>query len=188
MKEFFKRYSYQSVHLLLNQVAIGLFGLVLALAAGMAQNFGLKIGTSVFAIVFYLFLQFASAWRVGAEDRVSIDLGKKKRDLWVPVKMWALASSLNFLLAILIALASLFPDAGFLSSVGGVATIIKMVIEGMYSGLLSIKVNGNALNSYWFVHFLTSFPALVAVFAAYLCGVNNISFGGLFSQNVSKKK
>ena len=77
MKEFFKRYSYESVHLFLNQVAIGLFGLVLALAAGMAESSTLRTVTSVFAILFFLFLQFSCTWRVGAEDRVSIDLGKK---------------------------------------------------------------------------------------------------------------
>ena len=75
MKEFFKRYSYESVHLLLNQVAIGLFGLVLALAAGMAKNETLRTVTSAFAVVFYLFLQFAAAWRIGWEDRSSIELG-----------------------------------------------------------------------------------------------------------------
>ena len=86
MKDFFKRYSYQSMHLFLNQVAIGLFGMVLALAAGMADSVPLRIVTSIFAILFYLFLQFAAGWRVGAEDRVSIDLGKRKKDIFVPVK------------------------------------------------------------------------------------------------------
>ena len=188
MKEFFKRYSYQSVHLLLNQVAIGLFGLVLSLAAGMAENFTLKIVTSVFSILFFLFLQFASAWRVGAEDRVSIDLGKKRRDLSVPVKIWLLANALNFLLALLIACGVWFSSVGFFSTVGGGASIIKLVIEGMYTGVLSLSVGGAPLNSYWFMHFLTPVPAFFAIFGAYLCGLNNINFGGLFSPNAGPKK
>lgn len=187
MKEFFKRYSYQSVHLFLNQVAIGLFGTVLALAAGMAQSEPLKIGTGIFAILFFLFLQFAAGWRVGSEDRVSIDLGKRSKDLWVPVKMWALANSLNFLLGIFVALALLFPDGGFLSTVGGVATPIKLIAEGMYTGILSIEVGGAPLNTVWFVHLLTPVPALFAIVVAYLCGINNINFGGLFSQSAPRK-
>ena len=78
MKRFFERYSYQSVVLFLNQIAIAIFGLVLALAAGMAKNEVLKIVTSSFSIAFFLFLQYGTAWKVGAEDRVSIDLGKMK--------------------------------------------------------------------------------------------------------------
>lgn len=187
MKDFFERYSYQTVHLFLNQIAIGIFGTMLAFAGGMAESQPLKVGSSVFAILFFLFLQFASAWRVGAEDRVSIDLGKRGRDLWVPVKMWALANSLNFLLAIFMALATLFPDGGFLSTLGGIATPIKLIAEGMYIGVLAIQVNGAPLNTLWFVHFLTPLPALAAIIAAYLCGINNINFGGLFSQSAPRK-
>ncbi len=188
MKDFFKRYSYQSVHLFLNQVAIGLFGIVLALSAGKAEVEALKIGTSIFSVLFFLFLQFAAAWRVGSEDRVSIDLGKRKRDLWVPVKMWALANSLNFLLAIFITLGLLLPDVRVLSAIGGVATAVKMIIEGMYVGLLSIKVGGAPLNTYWFMYFLTTLPALLTVILAYVCGINGVNFGGLFSQNTNSKK
>ena len=188
MKEFFTRYSYQSVHLLLNQVAIGLFGVVLSLAAGMAENDGLKIVTSIFAILFFMFLQFASAWRVGAEDRVSVDLGKRKRDLSVPVKMWALANSVNYLLAILIAIANIFPGEGFMSTVGGIASTITLIAEGMFTGLISVSVGGQPLNSYWFIYFLIPLPSLLAVVAAYFCGLNNINFGGLFSANAGGKK
>ena len=187
MKDFFKRYSYQSVHLFLNQVAIGLFGMVLALAAGMASSVPLRIVTSVFAILFYLFLQFAAGWRVGSEDRVSVDLGKRKKDVLVPVKMWALASSLNYLLAICIALGVWFSDLGFFSGLGGIAATVKLIIEGMYTGVLAIEVGGVALNSLWFVHFVTPLPALLVLVASYLCGLNNVNFGGLFSQSSARK-
>ena len=188
MKDFFSRYSYQTVHLFLNQVAIGLFGMVLALAsANMAESDGLKIVTGVFSVLFFLFLQFAAAWRVGSEDRVSIELGKRKKDVWVPVKMWALANSLNFLLALFISLGMLFSNVAVFSTLGGIAAPIKLIIEGMYTGLLSISVGGAPLNSYWFMYFVTPLPALAAIVAAYLCGLNNINFGGLFSQSNVRK-
>ena len=186
MKEFFKRYSYESVRLFINQVVIGLFGMVLALAAGMAENETLRVITGVFSVVFFLFMQFASAWRIGAEDKMSVDLGKKRLDLLVPVKVWLLANSLNLLLALLMALGMWFPDGAFISSVAGGATVIKLVIEGMYTGLLASHVGGAPLNSYWFVHFLTVLPALPAIFAAYVCGAKNINFGGFFMPNVKK--
>ena len=186
MKDFFKRYSYESVRLFINQVVIGLFGLVLALAAGIAENETLRVVTGIFSVVFFLFMQFASAWRIGAEDRMSVDLGKRKLDLSVPFKVWLLANSLNLILALLIALGVWFGNGGALSSISGGATMIKMIIEGMYTGLLASHVGGAPLNSYWFVHFLTVLPALPAIVAAYICGAKNINFGGLFMPNVKK--
>lgn len=188
MKEFFKRYSYESVLLFVNQVAIGLFGLVLVLAAGKAENATLRTVTSVFAIIFYLFLQFSTMWRVGSEDRVSIDLGKKKKNMAVPLKMWLLANSLNILLALLVSCGLWFSDVAAFSAIGSVATTVKFIIEGMYVGVLAINVGGAPLNTLWFMHFLTAVPSLCAIYAAYICGLKNISFGGLFSYSPSSRK
>ena len=188
MKEFFKRYSYESVLLFVNQVAIGIFGLVLVLAAGKAGNTTLRTVCSVFAILFYLFLQFSAMWRVGADDRVSIDLGKKKKDLWVPFKMWLLANSLNILLALLVSFGLWFADIRAFSAIGSVATTTKFILEGMYVGVLAINVGGAPLNTLWFMHFLTVLPSLGAIYASYICGLKNVSFGGLFSYNASSKK
>ena len=187
MKEFFQRYSYESVRLFLNQLAIGIFGSVLTLAAGMAKNNTLRLVTSIFAVVFFLFLQFSSAWRIGAEDRLSIDLGKRKKNLWVPFKIWLLSNSLSFLLATFMALAFAF-DGGFVDRMGSVATVIKMIVDGMYAGILALNVNGIILNSQWYVHYLVSLPALAVIYASYICGLKNIAFGGLFSYNVNSSK
>ena len=167
------RYSYESVHLFLNQVAIGLFGITLSLAAGMAENETLRTVTSVFSIAFFLFLQYIAMWKVGANDRLSADLGKLKKDYLVPVKMWLLSNSLNLLLALLVSLAIWFEGAGPLDAIGSIATAIKLIIEGMYTGVLAIKVGGEPLNSQWFMHFVTTLPALIVIFAAYVLGFNN---------------
>ncbi len=188
MKDFFKRYSYESVLLFVNQIVIGIFGLVLVLAAGRAGNMALRTTTSVFAIIFYLFLQFSSAWRVGSEDRVSIDLGKKNKDLTVPVKIWLLANSLNILLALMISMGIWFSSISAFSVMGSVATTIKFIVEGMYVGVLAIRVGDVPLNTYWFMHFLTVVPSLIAICAAYFCGLRNINFGGLFSPHANSKK
>lgn len=187
MKEFFQRYSYESVRLFLNQLAIGIFGCVLALAAGMAEDAALRLITSIFAVVFFLFLQFSSSWRIGAEDRLSMDLGKRKKDLWVPFKIWLLANSLNFLLALLMTFAFIF-DGGFVDGVGSVATAIKLIIDGMYTGILALKIGGVTLNSLWYMHFLTALPSLGIIYASYICGLKNVAFGGLFSYNGTDRK
>lgn len=173
MKQFMERYSYESVHLFLNQIAIGLFGMTLALASGMAGNEVLRIVTSAFSIIFFLFLQHIAMWKVGAQDRLSFDLGKLKKNYMIPVWMWLLSNSLNFLLAILISLAMWF-DVPVLSAVGGVAKVIELIVNGMYSGLLTINIGGAPLNSVWFMYFLVTLPALAVIFAAYVLGFNNV--------------
>ena len=75
MKKFFERYSYQCVTLFVNQVAIALFAISLAFAAGMAENDSLKLITSIFSVAFLLFIDFTGVWKLGAEDRLSVDLG-----------------------------------------------------------------------------------------------------------------
>ncbi len=174
MKKFMERYSYESVHLFLNQVAIGLFGMTLALAAGRAENDTLRTVTSVFSIVFFLFLQFIAVWKVGAQDRVSYDLSKLEKNYLIPVWMWLLSNSLNLLLALFISLAMWF-DVPALSTIGGIASVVKLIIEGMYTGVLAISVGGSPLNSMWFMYFITTLPALVVVFAAYVLGFNNVT-------------
>lgn len=178
MKKFMERYSYESVHLFLNQVAIGLFGITLALAAGMADSLALRIITGVFAVLFFLMLQYGAMWKVGANDRLADDLGKMQINYSVPFKMWLLANSLNLLLAILIALGHLFSNVEAFSSIGGVAAAVKLVIEGMYTGLLAISVGGAPLNSYWFMHFVTPLPALAVCYLAYFLGSRNIKILG----------
>ena len=175
MKNFMSRYSYESVHLFLNQIAISLFGLVLAMAALKAESMPLRIVTSVFSVLFFLFLQYIAMWKVGANDRLSFDLGKLKRDYTVPLKMWLLSNSLNLLLALLIAIPQWIGDTeGGFAAVGGVARVIKLIIEGIYTGLLSLRVDGVLLHGLWYMHFLTTLPALIVILAAYVCGFNNL--------------
>ena len=69
MREFMQKHSYNAVRLFVNQIAISIFGLVLAIACGKVENSTLKIVTSVGAIVFYLFLTYAAMWEVGSKDK-----------------------------------------------------------------------------------------------------------------------
>jgi len=174
MKKFMERYSYECVHLFLNQIAIGLFGMSLALAAGMAKSEPLRTVTGICSVIFFLILQYNLMWKVGANDRLADDLGKLKVNYSVPFFMWLLANSLNILLAVFIGLGTLFSDVEFFSAVGGFSATIKLIIEGMYTGLLAINVGGDPLNSYWFMHLVTPLPALLVGYLAYFLGSKNI--------------
>lgn len=172
MKKFLKKYSYESVRLYLNQFAISLFGLTLALASGMAGSNTLKIVSSIGAVLFYLFLQYTVAWEIGAKDKISIDCKKAERDMSVPVKMWLLANSLNILVAVFITLGNLFANMGFFSTLGGIGTVLAFVTEGEYIGLLSIRVAADVpLNSVYVMYYIITLPSLVTVYVSYYLGV-----------------
>ena len=173
MKNFLQRYSYESVHLFLNQFAIGLFGTTLAFAAKASGSVVLSIITTVFSILFLFFLQFLAMWKVGAGDRMTFDLGKQKKNYLIPIFMWLLSSSVSILLAIIIGVLSLFPDGSAMSNVGVAVNALKLFIDGMYTWLLSLRVNGVQLNSMWFMHLLTPLPVLPVIFIAYVLGFNN---------------
>ena len=59
IKDFFERYFYNSVKMFVRQIAISIFGLMIAIATSGT----LSIVTSVFAALFYLFLIYETAFR-----------------------------------------------------------------------------------------------------------------------------
>ncbi len=170
MKEFFERYSYDSVRMLLNQIAMSIFGFSLALTSVTAKNDTLLIVTSIGAIIFYLALNYGVAWRVGSRDKITVDLGRRKfrpsTGLWISL----LANSLNFLLAIVAMI-------GAITGVGGMETIgstIAVFVQGMYQGLLAyVKIGAQELNKFWWVFFLTPLPAMLISFVGYIAGVKD---------------
>ena len=116
-------------------------------------------------------------WKVGAQDRLSYDLSKLKRNYLVPFWMWLLSNSVNILFALLISLSMWF-ESSALSTIGGIVAPITHIIEGMYTGLLAINVGGAPLNSYWFMHFMTPIPALAICYLGYFLGSKNFKILG----------
>ena len=82
MSSFFKKYSYIIVKLFLNQFAISLFGMGLAFACARSQNNTLLLWTSIFSVIFYLFLEYAIMWEVGAKDGITARSRHTSRGLW----------------------------------------------------------------------------------------------------------
>ena len=181
MKRFLADHSYDMVKMLLNQIAISIFGFSLALAAGKADNDTLRTTTSVFSILFYLFLLYTVAWDIGYRDKVSVDIGKKKYRPFKGALISLCANSINFVLALFITLGSI-PAFSALSGFGGVCQAISVLLEGMYSGVLANQVNGVALNNYWFMYFLIPLPAIAISGISYVLGVKDVKFTSFFNR------
>lgn len=171
-----QKHSYSAVRLFVNQIAISIFGLVLAIACGKVENETLKIVASVGAILFYLFLLYAAMWEVGSKDKFGIENGKIKSIPLTGLYIALIANTLNIILAVIIAISSFAPDGGTLHAVGAISSVIALFIEGMYTGLLSVDLNGIPLNDYWLSYFIIIIPSLAVSALAYWFGVKGYHF------------
>ncbi len=179
MKSFFSKHSYSMVKMFLNQFATAIFGFVLALAAGKAQNKPLLYATSIAAILFYMFLLYTMTWEIGFKDKVSVDGGRLKKNLWTGTLISLCANSVNFLLAIFILLGQSF-HVGLLNDIGGVCASIAVALEGMFSGIMTLYIGGAPINSYWLTYFIIPLPAILVSTLAYILGLKDIKFTPLF--------
>jgi hypothetical protein len=170
MKAFFERYSYESVRLALNQVAISMFGFALAMTAGKAESDALLLWSSIGSIVFYLALTYGTAWKTGSGDRLSVEYGKLPYRPLTGLLCSLVANSVNLILAILI-------TVGQLGGIGGLETVprfIALLIQGMYMGTLAaVKVGEVTLNGIWWSYFIITVPAMLVSTAAYIAGVKD---------------
>ena len=170
MKAFFERYSYDSVRLLLNQVAISMFGFALAMSSLKTESGTLLLWSSVASIVFYLALTYGTAWKTGSNDRLSIEYGKIPFTPLRGLMISLVANSINILMAVLIAVGTLFGLGGL----EGIANAIALLGQGMYQGVLAVgRIGGEALNTYWWVYFLIPLPAMLVSTVAYIAGAKD---------------
>ena len=189
MWKFIKEYSYDAVKMFVTQCAISMFGLVLVLAAGLAENETLSLLSSIGASLFYLFLLYTTVWEMGAKDGISAEYGHSKAMPLKGLYISAVANSINFILAIGILLGLLLSNVSVFSTVGGICKTIDIFIQSMYAGLLKIQIiPGRPLNSMAFVYFLTPLPAMGISCLGYWLGTKNIRLLGPISAPVNQKK
>ena len=189
MWKFIREYSYDAVKMLVTQCAISMFGLVLVLAASLAENDTLSLLSSIGASLFYLFLLYTTVWEMGAKDSISVEYGHKASMPLKGLYISAIANSINFILAIGILLGLLLSDISFFSKLGGICKTIDIFIQSMYAGILKLQIlPGTPLNSMAFVYFLTPLPAMGISCLGYWMGTKNIRILGPLSAPVNQKK
>ncbi|MBQ5725202.1 MAG: hypothetical protein IIV80_03505, partial [Clostridia bacterium] len=128
MKAFFERYSYDCVRMLLNQVAISVFGFAMAVTSIQAKSDTLLLVTGIAAVIFYLSLTYGTAWKVGSGDKLSVEYGKRPYRPLTGLLVSLVANSINLILGILITI-------GALAGIGGLESIpraIALLAQGMY--------------------------------------------------------
>ena len=197
MKAFFHKYGYSIVKMFLTQIVISMFGASLAMATVSSGNPSLTIVVSICAVLFYLFLLYVMVWEIGAQDKISVDVGKKEYKPLTGVVLSLLANIPNFIIAILFTVGYPSMAAGeeWGSNICAVIKVFLFIFEGMYLGLLTaikITVGGvlQSLNNVWWPYFLIALPAIITCGTAYFLGHKNIHFTSvvLYSEPKKKKK
>ena len=183
MKSFFKNHSYDMVTMLLNQIAIALFGFTLVLAAMKINNDALRNVASIFSVLFYLVLLYIKAWDIGFKDKISVEQGKKADNPFRGALISLCANAINYVLAILIMFRALLPSVSAFESIGGVAQAIAVFVQGMYTGILVNPVGGAPLNTYWISYFIIPLPAILVCGLAYYFGLHDVKYTGFFHKN-----
>ncbi len=174
MKEFLKKYSYTMAKLFVNQFAIALFGIGLWCVGMYSDSTALKIGGSIGAVVFYLFLLYAHMWELGAKDGISAEARGISRGLWRGFAIGVGANSLNILLALLM-VPQVFA-AGYMP-VSGLMKTISMMLHGMYTGFTAtVTIGGRTLNQMILTYFIIILPAVLVSGLAYIIGSYNLHF------------
>lgn len=182
MLVFLKEHSYEIVKLFLYQIALSLFGLSLSLATGsksastdlaIYQPSALQLVTGIFSVVFYLFLVSYFMWELGAKASSHIERGEAGYSRQTGLYIALAASSVNALVAVCITLGNLLSNIPFFSNLGGGAAVVGLLTQGMYVGLLSIRVGDAPLNSMWFMWFLTMIPLIASASLAYYAGTHD---------------
>ena len=174
MKSFWKQYSYTIFKLFLNQFAIALFGVALATASAASDKNALLLLTSIFAVIFCLFLQYAVVWEVGAKDGIRADAHKSSRGLWRGVAIAVSANALNILLALLTLLGVFFAPGTVGAGIGGAAQFVARLLEGMYMGILAQPFRGLQLHDFSWAYFAICVPSVVVCTVGYILGSFNL--------------
>ena len=193
MLNFLKEHAYESVKMVVTQIAISIFGLVLSLACNLAKNNTLGLFCSCFAVLFYLFLLYTSVWEIGSKHQIPVQYGHRKNQPLLGLYISLLANSINILMAIFFTVGTIFPGVTFLHNLGVLGGSIAIATQAMYAEILTIQVGAAAapLNTMWFMYFLITIPAMIMCTVGYYFGLKNIKFTKFFDakpSNGGKKK
>ena len=190
---FFKENSYDIVRLYINQVGMTIFSLVLYFSVtSLADNpdsaglyIKLKIGISVFAMLFFFALLYTAAWDWGANDKIRIDSGKIKKNIGKGALIATFSNAINFILAGGCLISELIIKNGD-GLIYQLFRPILLLTNGMYIGVVQ-GIFSSASNKSLFEaigYFITPFFAILATHIGYVFGMKYIK---IFPTSAKKK-
>lgn len=178
IKKFFNSYSYHCVKIFVDQLAIAIFGLALAISIGSTQSTAdpnqiqpWTVVASVCSVIFFLVMIGQIAFKTGVEDREKIQLGRFPKNNYTGFLMGLVANIPNLVLAVMYAVFGLFEATG---GIAAFANLAMKLIYGEYLGILSIPINGTKLGMMPLSFFIITIPAIITCGVTYYFAVNGI--------------
>lgn len=180
MKKFFKENSYLIVKLLVYQLGIMIMGIITGFATVSMKAAWVYPASSVFCVLFYLFLICTAGYENGQKDGIRIEAGKIRYNPWRFFLIGLVANSLNFVLGLLTVFFRLMMNAPFLGQLEpGVIyspewaasgySICNLIARGIQSMYLGITQSISFENTLFLL--LIPIPAILAAGFSYMVGV-----------------
>ena len=187
MLNFIKKRSYDLVTIFITQIAISIFGFALWIAipspaqgeAMTSSQFGLRVVTSIFAIMFFLFLTYSKVWNLGYKDIKGLDRRDAGYSRLGGLFIGIGACLINLIVAVVHTLIYVFTG-----EMSVVTAAITYITEGMYTGILTLTVGGVPLNNYIIMYYAILIPLIVTCTVAYYAGSKDFK---IFAPRNAKK-
>ncbi|MBE6609252.1 MAG: hypothetical protein E7634_01140 [Ruminococcaceae bacterium] len=177
MKEFIRKNSELIVKLVVHQIGLTVFGFLLNSCASVSGNENLGIIFGLFSAAFYWFLIYILLWEIGTKDKIRIEAGRMKKDVFKGAKVALVAAIPNLVLTLISTVGylaidrSVMVDGKFTSpewaaNLYSIAQIIGIFINSMYTGIG--EYFGITVMPYFL--FLATLPAILVTGLGYYLG------------------
>ena len=156
--------------LFINHIGMMVFGLVVLIASKMISDVLFYV-MGVVAVLMYFSLIYTAMWERGAKDRLKIEGGRLKPNLFNGLWFYFIANFIAVFSSLISLLFSFFltQDSSFVNGVYGVFRIITHYYNSMYIPITSIDVANVSLHS--FIYVAVILPGAVVSFISYVLGV-----------------
>lgn len=130
--KFFKNYSGIIGKILVNHIAMSIFGLMVGLAAYGIHPV-LYWGAMLLGVGMYMFLLYMVMWELGAKESVEVEYGREKRDNLKGLKISLVTNSLFIALGLAALICSFFASG----VAGTIALPMQMFVHSIYLPLFT---------------------------------------------------
>ena len=179
---FFKQHSYEIVRLFLNQVALGVFGIVLfsaTLVAGDGEYSYLTLLASIGSVLFYMYILFATMRELGAKDKIRIEgVGMNEDKNWgIKVALFSQIPNLFVLLLMVLGwfFAYVLHVGGFGLNLFSISYIIIGFLQAPYKGIqgaiVPVLETGGQCISCALLYLVSTLPAILVCWGGYRLGL-----------------
>ena len=163
IKRFFSEYGEIIGKIIINHIAMAIFGIIVIIATGKIPV--LQHVAGIVAILMYMFLLYMIMWELGAKHHVRVDNGEKK-DKLLGLKISLVANSVFILISTVEFVLYFFTTADMESTVKDILTVIMQFIYGMYLSISSLILDFPA------THILLVLPAIICCTLSYIAGIS----------------